>query len=151
MDETEFPICKAGLRDFSALSAFEKLCFSREDAWPGIDLAYVLVGGNFVRYKVQHAGQLIAFAAGEIKSHEHAGWIATIAVHPQWRGKGLGTRLMLALEQAMGQPTVKLTTRRSNSAAIALYRKLGYQQNGVWERYYYGGEDGLIFEKNIKS
>jgi ribosomal-protein-alanine N-acetyltransferase len=141
------PICTAGWRDLSALSALEKRCFSEADAWPWLDLVFVLMGPGFVRYKIEYAGQMIAFAAGEVKAPEPIGWIATIAVDPQWRGQRLGTRLLLAIEASLNTQCIRLTTRRSNATAIAMYRKLGYQQVDVWEGYYYGGEDGIIFEK----
>jgi ribosomal protein S18 acetylase RimI-like enzyme len=41
-----------------------------------------------------------------------------------------------------------LTVRQSNTAAIALYQKFGYASVSRWERYYSGGEAGVVMEKN---
>lgn len=62
-----------------------------------------------------------------------------IAVSPEYRGKGLSKLLMdSALEDARkrGAETVLLEVRASNAAAIALYEKYGFVQNGVRKGYY---------------
>jgi ribosomal protein S18 acetylase RimI-like enzyme len=50
-------------------------------------------------------------------------------------------------EIALKTPLIKLTVRRSNAGAIALYEKFGYQTTAVWDHYYSGGEAGLVMEK----
>ena len=44
---------------------------------------------------------------------------------------------------------VKLTVRRSNVRAIALYDRCGYRWVSTVRGYYHDGEDGLIMEKNL--
>lgn len=56
--------------------------------------------------------------------------VATIAVHPNWRGLGLGELLLLALlEQglALGAARATLEVRVSNLAAQNLYLKCGFE------------------------
>ena len=143
------PIEPAGLRDLWKLRQLEKLTFSREDAWPLVELLFVLVSPNIVRLKIDYDNQMIAFVAGDTRLNQGAGWIITLGVAPEWRRMGLGERLLAAAEQAMHIPAIRLTVRASNQAAIALYQKAGYHQVGISSRYYVGGEDGLIFEKRI--
>ncbi len=143
------PIEPAGLRDLWKLRRFEKLTFSREDAWPLVELLFVLVSPHIVRLKIDYDNQMIAFVAGDTRLNQGAGWIITLGVAPEWRRMGLGERLLAAAEQAMHIPAIRLTVRASNQAAIALYQKAGYHQVGISSRYYVGGEDGLIFEKRI--
>jgi ribosomal-protein-alanine N-acetyltransferase len=143
------PITPASLGDLWRLRRFEKLTFSREDAWPLVELLFVLVSPNIVRLKIDYDNQMIAFVAGDTRPNQGAGWIITLGVAPEWRRMGLGERLLAAAEQAMHMPALRLTVRASNQAAIALYQKAGYHQVGVSSRYYVGGEDGLIFEKRI--
>ena len=53
-----------------------------------------------------------------------------IAVDPQWRGQGIGRRLVThlhAIAAARGAATVRLKVYRTNAAAIALYRSFGYE------------------------
>ena len=143
------PITPASLGDLWRLRRFEKLTFSREDAWPLVELLFVLVSPHIVRLKIDYDNQMIAFVAGDTRPNQGAGWIITLGVAPEWRRMGLGERLLAAAEQAMHMPALRLTVRASNQAAIALYQKAGYHQVGVSSRYYVGGEDGLIFEKRI--
>ena len=143
------PITPASLGDLWRLRRFEKLTFSREDAWPLVELLFVLVSPHIVRLKIDYDNQMIAFVAGDTRLNQSAGWIITLGVAPEWRHMGLGERLLAAAEQAMHMPALRLTVRASNQAAIALYQKAGYHQVGVSSRYYVGGEDGLIFEKRI--
>ena len=73
--------------------------------------------------------------------------IATIATHPEWRGRGLGLWLMLALlDQAIrrGAALSTLEVRVSNTPARRLYEKLGFEEVGERRNYYRDGEDALI-------
>ncbi|MBN1135631.1 MAG: ribosomal protein S18-alanine N-acetyltransferase [Anaerolineae bacterium] len=74
--------------------------------------------------------------------------ISTIAVHPRWRGRGLGELLLLSLlEQAArrGMQRATLEVRVSNEAAQGLYHKLGFETAGRQKRYYSdNNEDAFI-------
>lgn len=57
---------------------------------------------------------------------------------PEYRGKGLGSKLLaavLAQAQKFGLEKVELHVYTSNSAAIALYKKFGFEQEGLIRRY----------------
>src|SRR5690242_20181766 len=65
--------------------------------------------------------------------------VTSIAVHPEFRGKGLGELLMLALMDVairLEARFVTLEVRVSNTVARALYEKLGFRQAGIRPRYY---------------
>lgn len=74
--------------------------------------------------------------------------VSTIAVHPDWRGQGVGERLLVAmLEQALdlGAVTATLEVRVSNTPAQNLYRKYHFEVVGRRRRYYRdNGEDALL-------
>jgi ribosomal-protein-alanine N-acetyltransferase len=74
--------------------------------------------------------------------------ISTIAVHPAWRRRGIGSLLISALlEEAQTQHlgVVTLEVRVSNTAAQALYYAWGFRVVGRRRRYYSDtGEDALI-------
>ena len=141
-------IAPASWRDFSAVRELEEVCFPM-DAWPWIDLLATLSFNNIVRFKAERRRELVGFVAGDIKRYQNIGWIATICVHPEVRGQGIGKVLLEQCEHAMGMPKIKLSVRISNQAAIEMYYRAGYQKAGVWKRYYKGGEDALVMEKNI--
>jgi len=150
-------IRSASWRDLNALIKLEKLCFSPDDAWSLIDIISVLSTANTARIKVEYEGQMIAFAAGERQNQSFSsgeikktiGWITTIAVAPDFRIMGIGTKLLSAIESALGTPIVRLSVRRSNQIAIQLYHRNGYETIDVWKDYYIGHEDALIFEKKF--
>ena len=63
------------------------------------------------------------------------------------RGRGLGRALVVALlERLRGQGArrVSLEVRSRNAPAIALYRSLGFENEGVRPKYYRDGEDALV-------
>jgi ribosomal-protein-alanine N-acetyltransferase len=76
--------------------------------------------------------------------------ILNIAVHPKYRGQGLGRRLIesvIAEAEEAGARMVTLEVRRENSSARTLYRKLGFVDAGVRRNYYGRGEDAIIMSR----
>jgi ribosomal protein S18 acetylase RimI-like enzyme len=58
------------------------------------------------------------------------GWIHHLAVGPEWRRRGVATRLMRAAEKMLrelGAPKVNLQVRATNRGVVAFYEKLGYE------------------------
>ena len=85
--------------------------------------------------------------------------LLNITVSSKLRKLGLGQRIMAAIEGVAFQqkmPRIILEVRPSNTAALALYQKLGYEQIGVRKNYYPadsengGREDALVLAKSIK-
>ncbi len=74
--------------------------------------------------------------------------IVTIAVRESHRRRGLGELLLITaihLAQAKGQAMMTLECRVTNDAALALYRKYGFQEVGRRPQYYSDNrEDALI-------
>lgn len=73
--------------------------------------------------------------------------ITTIAVHPQWRGRGLGRYLLLmAIRRALQHPVrfITLEVRASNRTAQRLYTDLGFRVTGIQRGYYRDGEDAWL-------
>lgn len=74
--------------------------------------------------------------------------IATLAVHPEFRQQGIASRLLqTALNAAYdeGARRAFLEVRAGNVAALAMYRKLGFEMVGRRPRYYHdNNEDALL-------
>lgn len=74
--------------------------------------------------------------------------ITMVAVHPNYRGQGLGQALLFALlksARTRGMERATLEVRESNLAALSLYQKFGFQIAGRRRRYYQdNNEDALI-------
>ncbi|MGH2486706.1 MAG: ribosomal protein S18-alanine N-acetyltransferase [Ktedonobacterales bacterium] len=89
---------------------------------------------------------IIAFAGLWLTPDE--AHVTTIAVHPQYRGRGVGELMLSTLIRVagdMGARMVTLEVRVSNYVAQSLYRKYGFHDAGVRRRYYSDNhEDALI-------
>ncbi|ERK32232.1 ribosomal protein S18-alanine N-acetyltransferase [Clostridium intestinale] len=77
--------------------------------------------------------------------------ITNIAVHPDYRCKGIGETLLNALldkAYARGAKEITLEVRVSNLPAQWLYKKLGFSEEGIRKNYYEDNkEDALIMWK----
>jgi len=141
-------IVTASILDLNALRKLENESFQK-DAWPLFDLIAVLTFPEVIRLKAVEDGQMTGFIAGDPRPRDGWGWIATIAVDPRYRRRGIGRALLRACEERLGVPRSRLTVRISNQAAIAMYEKEGYTTTEIWNGYYNDGEDGMVMEKNL--
>jgi ribosomal-protein-alanine N-acetyltransferase len=139
---------EASLHDFFKLKRLEKLCIG-EDAWPWMDIFAALVFAQTVRLVVEIGEEIVGFVIGDRRRSQNLGWIASIAVHPDHRRRGFGTRLLQACERELDTSRVRLSLRRSNAAALQLYRQQGYKETDRWPKYYRNGEDAIVMEKEV--
>lgn len=74
--------------------------------------------------------------------------IATLAVHPDYRRRGLAKRLLvhaLQVSWEQGGRMAFLEVRESNQAAQSMYSKFGFEEVGRRTRYYKdNGEDAIL-------
>jgi ribosomal protein S18 acetylase RimI-like enzyme len=146
---TDPTIVPADLRDLKSLRALEQECFSK-DAWPLLDLIYVLSAPGLVRLKAVLDAQMVGFVAGEKDAQKNQGWITTIGIREAYRRKGLAAALLSACEDSLACPSIRLCVRSANQPAINLYKKLGYYPVDVWKAYYHDRQDALVFEKKMQ-
>jgi RimJ/RimL family protein N-acetyltransferase len=88
--------------------------------------------------------QFVALAAGDVVGwcdvlpkprpiYAHSG-VLGMGLLPPMRGKGIGIRLIrqtLAAARSFGLSRIELTVRENNHAAIALYKKVGFETEGL--------------------
>lgn len=70
-------------------------------------------------------------AGGGVREYAGTAEIKRMWVHPEWRGAGLGSRLLRALEAeaaALGHHVVRLDTRHVLEEAVAMYDRAGYER-----------------------
>ena len=132
------------------VAALEKLCFA--DPWSEMSIASELE--NIWSYwLVAVCGEQVVGYIGSQSSIDETD-VMNVAVHPDWRRRGIGERLITALVEALkfrGSHALLLEVRASNSPAISLYEKLGFQQVGLRKNYYRNPkEDALILRKEWK-
>jgi N-acetylglutamate synthase-like GNAT family acetyltransferase len=79
---------------------------------------------------IEEGGRIIASI--ETEAREDHFWIESVAVHPDYRGQGLGTRLLMhaeALARAAGLSEMRLLTNGKMAANRQLYAKIGYVED----------------------
>jgi ribosomal protein S18 acetylase RimI-like enzyme len=139
-------IIPATLRDLSALRRLEHICFEK-DSWPLFDLIAVLSFPDVVRLKAVEDNKMVGFIAGDPRPSQGFSWIATIAVLPDYRRKGIGRALLNACEAQLRTPRLRLSVRATNQSAITLYEQEGYRTMDIWKAYYNDGENAIVMEK----
>jgi ribosomal-protein-alanine N-acetyltransferase len=112
-----------------------------------MDVLAALIFPETVRLVMDLGDDLVGFVIGDRRRRQNLGWIASIGVHPDYRRKGYGTRLLLACERELDTDRIRLSLRLSNQAALKLYKEHGYFEIDRWPRYYRNGEDAIVMEK----
>ena len=95
-------------------------------------------------------GVVVGTATG-LEEHETL-HVCSVAVDPAWQEHGIAQMLMEALEdiaQRQGCHKLWLQTAWVMTEAIALYERMGFQQEGYMPCQFYG-EDFLVFGKVLK-
>lgn len=145
--DTLFPamtVRRMTAEDTPALAAIETACF----AHPWSETALREEADNpTARFFVAEQGSIAGYAGMHIGGDE--GFIDNVAVSPTHRRKGVGATLMAAL-LACGREEhlyrLTLEVRPSNTAAIALYEKLGFTRDGIRPGFYRDPtEDAAIY------
>lgn len=81
------------------------------------------------------------------------GQITNVAVHPDFRRKGIAYSLVLNLVQACKHKnleSITLEVRESNNNAISLYEKLGFERVGLRKNYYKNpSENAILMTKTL--
>ena len=147
-------ILPANEADLGDIMQLEHECFGR-DAWSEQNMHLELVSHHTSYFTVRHDGRLIAFAGLSKVAASDQSDVQTIAVHPDFRGQKLGLALMKKLLETASNLEAKenfLEVRADNPSAIALYKKLGYQQIDVRRAYYQpDGVDALIMRLDLAA
>jgi len=82
------------------------------------------------------------------------GHVISVAVLPEYQRKGIGDALMREAMLGMRQYKVKecyLEVRVSNTPAINLYKKLGFETSRTVRGYYADGEDATIMTRKLSA
>jgi ribosomal-protein-alanine N-acetyltransferase len=138
--------------DLPQVAALDQLSFA--DPWPQGSFEYELKANNYSLCLVAEdpdaaEGETVvgALVIWLIVDEAH---IATIAVHPNYRHRGIGRKLLVeGLLQAAERGAVKslLEVRSGNLEALHLYFGFGYKVVGLRPNYYQAeGEDGVLLD-----
>jgi ribosomal-protein-alanine N-acetyltransferase len=132
------------LTDITRVEEVEKLSFPTP--WPRQAFYNELMFNRFARYTVVTVDGEVAGYCGFwlILDEAH---ITNIAIHPDFRGRGLGEatlRHVMDLARSLGASKMTLEVRVSNHAAQSLYEKLGFVRTGIRKGYYTDNQEDAI-------
>jgi ribosomal protein S18 acetylase RimI-like enzyme len=94
-----------------------------------------------------HPDGLRGYSLGVPTADRRQGWLLALAVRREHRGRGYGralTSATLALLRSYGVRTAYLTVAPENTAAVALYRSVGFTVRSEAKDYLGAGQDRMI-------
>jgi ribosomal-protein-alanine N-acetyltransferase len=95
-------------------------------------------------------GQIAGFMILNMKG-AFVGYIQTVCIFPEWRNRGIGTKLLAFAEQRIFQdtPNAFMCVSSFNRDAQRLYERLGYQVVGELKDYIVPGYSEIMLRKTI--
>jgi len=143
-----FKVRGAVAGDVKRVAELEKICFS--SPWSEKSFFEEITGNEVACYVVAEIGEeIIGYAGAWLICDE--GHITNVAVHPDFRGRGVAMALVSTLISTLGEngaSAYTLEVRASNEGAISLYWQLNFIECGVRKGYYDdNGEDAVIMWK----
>lgn len=140
-------------RDLERLWRLDQLCFERGIAYSRRELRRFLELPRAVCVVAEIGPALCGFALAYPHPPDLA-HVVTLDVHPTFRRRGLGRRLIewvLDRSAASGAKRAVLEVDVRNSGAIAFYRVLGFRESGRLPSYYGPGLDAFEMVKEPAS
>lgn len=133
---------KESIEMFNKIAELHKLCFPHRP-W----------GADEFRDLKKSGCEIVASDNGFIvwRTVLDTAEIITIGVHPDARGAGIAIAMLGIMENEARKAGVKkilLDVSAGNTAAINLYKKCGFIENGRRPKYY-DGVDAILMEKDI--
>lgn len=135
--------------DILRISQIEVECFPGEP-WSFKTLAASFETESFFGFLAEDGGEIAGYAGITVAADSAD--IDNVAVVEPYRNSGVGTSLLLKLcefAKDKGVKKVFLEVRVSNSPAISLYLKNGFNGAYARTRYYSDGEDCLVMVKEL--
>lgn len=135
--------------DFPWVIDIERLVFNEHDPFFYMQF-YETCSDGFIVAEVN--GFVVGFVVGFLSS-ETTGRIFSLAVHPSYQNRKLGSALLkdiIKVFQGIGVSEIILEVRIGNVKARKFYERHGFHQTGVVEKYYNDGESACMMRLKMK-
>ena len=147
----EIKIRPANLKDLPELEKIEKNSFTYP--YPK-NLLKTLMLIRFGVFLVAVVEEKIVGYISSIYETKNTATIASIAVHPTYRGKNIAKKLLKTLLEILKRKNiseVRLEVRKSNLLAQNLYKSFGFKTVCTLKSYYEDGEDAVVMYLSLKN
>lgn len=145
-------IVEATLKDFEQIYEIEQACFV--EPYTREQLMYEFSENPLNKILVAYdEDKIVGFVDYMITFNSAT--ISQIAVLPNYRKKGLGSKLLEEMEKSFPKEiddvveTITLEVRESNINAISFYKKNGYENVVIKKHYYKNGENAVYMIKRL--
>ncbi|MCH8497626.1 MAG: ribosomal protein S18-alanine N-acetyltransferase [Marinobacter sp.] len=148
---SDFVLRQADIKDLQALVKLENQCFSEDRISRRSFRRFIEMPRDRV-VVAESEGNLAGYCLVLMHKATRLARIYSIAVSPDYRGHGLGEKLVRAAEAEAvkaGRIVMRLEVREDNTPAIGLYERLGYRKFGTYRDYYEDHGNALRFERRI--
>jgi L-phenylalanine/L-methionine N-acetyltransferase len=84
----------------------------------------------------------------------HVAYLGSFAIDPAFAGKGLGTKMLLTIIELAKQTGIKrieLSAGVQNTNAIALYKKCGFEEEGILRKLTHLKSEGKYIDELLMS
>lgn len=144
MGKHQIRIREADSIDLQQINECESACF--EDPW-SFDMLYeeICETPGTIYLVATDGWRVVGYCGMRIVLDE--AHITNMCVRPEYRGRGVGRRLLQGLKEEArhkGAHAMTLEVRVSNKAALKLYKDCGFTIEGVRKKYYQNKEDAYI-------
>ncbi len=147
---SEMQIMAIERQHIKEIAKLERICFSEPWSEGTILSAFI----NTTKFFVAVKGEKVLGYIG-ISCVADEGYIANLAVYPEFRGQSVATALLervFSLARDLSLSFVSLEVRESNTAAIKLYEKTGFKLEGKRPNFYSNPkEDALILTRRFEN
>lgn len=138
------------LSDLGKVMEIEKVSFLNRDVYPNslFEKYYKEYPEGFI--VAENEGEIVSYTIGKPKNE--LGEIISLAVKPDWRQKGIGTKLtnfLISHFKEIGLKEIFLHVRTKNKIGISFYQNLGFKILKTIKNYYRNGDSAYLMRKEI--
>ena len=130
----------ASPHDFERIVELERTCFEGDLAYSRRQLRYRVFAANSTTLIEEFKGVIRGFVIVLFRTGSSVAGIETVNVDPVFRKQGVGTRLLVAVEEDVrrkGAQKIRLEVSVTNHTAIALYERAGFHRICMLKNYYH--------------
>ncbi|WP_163516868.1 GNAT family N-acetyltransferase [Gelidibacter japonicus] len=144
-------IRRATLEDLESVHQIETLSFN-DGSYPAFVLRQLFDISAEYFLVAEEEGKVIGYVLGNINKNTNQGWVLSLGVHPEARGKKLGkllTKKLVDLLENDLSTEICLTVHPDNASAKKIYEDLGFKSVKTFDNYYNDLETRLLMKKQL--